>query len=128
MKVIICGGRNYHLTMPDVAWLNQFHVDRGLTEVITGGARGADTDADLWAQHAAIARVVFPANREEVGEKAGPLRNMRMLRYLIWTVSETYEPRGIIAFPGGGWTADILRQARNLYVEVYEPCVSPLTP
>jgi hypothetical protein len=55
-----------------------------------------------------------PAEWKKHGKRAGPLRNMRML--------EEWKPDGVAAFPGGSGTADMIAQARNAGVKVWEPC------
>ena len=82
MKVIICGGRWHELTNEDRAWLDDFHAENAISAVITGMSAGVDICADIWAQERGINRVLFPANWEGEGKKAGPLRNARMLWYL----------------------------------------------
>ena len=38
MHVIICGGRETHLSVQDYAWLGTMHREEAFTLVITGGA------------------------------------------------------------------------------------------
>jgi len=46
VKTIICGGRNNHLTDDDKEYLKTL----GITEVISGLAKGIDSDAVDWAK------------------------------------------------------------------------------
>lgn len=115
MKVVICGGRSYRLTPNDLTWLDAFHAEHVISEVITGGASGADTDATQWAETCGINRVIFPANWAGDGKKAGPLRNSRMLWYLETPTPRrsVFEPLAVIAFPGVKGTEHMCGLARN---------------
>lgn len=121
MKVIICGGRTYKLTLDDLAWLDDFHATHMLSEVITGGANGADAGAAQWAEMRGINCVIFPANWVGDGKKAGVLRNIRMLWYLETISRSILESAAVIAFPGGKGTAHMCGLAgnRNHGVPVY---------
>lgn len=81
MRVLICGDRrwtNSELIHARLAALKEEHGNCLL--VITGGANGADTIADQEAKKLGIDRVVFPANWEGRGLRAGFVRNELMLR------------------------------------------------
>lgn len=76
MRVVVCGSRNW----TDQAAIKQRLSDLPpLSEVITGGARGADSLADRAADNCGHFRIIFPANWIGQGKAAGPLRNLRML-------------------------------------------------
>lgn len=45
MKLIIAGGRSYRFTMDDLARLHDLRMTRNITEVVSGGASGADSHA-----------------------------------------------------------------------------------
>jgi hypothetical protein len=49
---------------------------------------------------------------DELGKKAGPLRNQRML--------DEGKPDLVVAFPGGGGTKDMVRRAVKAGVSVHE--------
>ena len=58
-------------------------------------------------------RMGFPQGEwDELGKKAGPLRNQRML--------EEGKPELVVAFPGGGGTKDMVRRAVKAGVSVHE--------
>jgi hypothetical protein len=46
MKLIIAGGRDYKFTKSDLEKLDSIE---GITEVVSGGARGADKCGEIWA-------------------------------------------------------------------------------
>lgn len=103
MKLIIAGGRDYRLTFPDFARLNTIHAKTPITEVVSGGARGADTDGETWASRNGIKVAHFYPNWAEFGKAAGPTRNSQMAEYT----------RGgaCVLFPGGSGTDDMAKKA-----------------
>ena len=81
LKVIIAGSRHmqwkdYHLIGEAVKKSN-FAV----TEVVSGRARGADTMGEKWAWENGIPRKLFPADWDQHGKAAGPIRNKQMAMY-----------------------------------------------
>lgn len=76
MRVIVCGSRTW---TDEVLIRARLSVLPALSEVITGGARGADRLADKAAEEQGHFRIIFPANWTGQGKAAGPLRNRRML-------------------------------------------------
>lgn len=84
MKVIIAGSRtfnNYQLvedTMPQID---------NVTEVVCGGARGADELGRLWANKHGILITMFPAQWETYGKAAGFIRNHEMGDYADYLVA-----------------------------------------
>ena len=77
MRVLVCGGRDYgaaeslHRFMDELA--------RRTDTVIEGDARGADRMAGEWARHRGMENTKFCADWENLGSKAGPIRNQLML-------------------------------------------------
>lgn len=108
MKVIIAGGRTFN----DLGALDRAIEASGfeITEVITGGARGADTLAIRWAKAHDIPVSVYWAQWDIYGKRAGPLRNWRMTQFA----------EALIALPGGLGTADMIMQARRKGLPVFE--------
>jgi hypothetical protein len=105
LRVLICGGRDFC----DAAWLaramDDIHARTPISEVIAGGARGADTLGAEWASSRGIPLRVFMAEWETFGRAAGPIRNQRML--------DEGKPMLVVAFPGGRGTADMVRRAEE---------------
>jgi predicted Rossmann-fold nucleotide-binding protein len=126
---IVCGGRNYG-RLPfnhssDAAerarigkqafvlreTLDHLLRDRGIREIIVGGATGADNLAQRWATDKRIKCTVIKARWRTYGKAAGPIRNQEMLEQ---------KPDFVVAFPGGDGTADMVRRARAAGVEVLD--------
>src|SRR5882672_10315376 len=101
MRVLVCGGRDFTDYNLLTSTLNQLE---GITHLIHGEAKGADTLARLWAKDKEIVILGYPANWHRDGEAARPIRNQRMLNQ--------GEPDLVIAFPGGKGTADMVRRAK----------------
>lgn len=112
MRVLVCGGRDFS----DRVFLNRvlLVVDAKcpITTVIEGGAAGADRMARAWAERHGVEVVTFPADWELYGRRAGPVRNLKMLR--------EGRPDLVVAFPGGRGTAHMVRSAREAGVRVLE--------
>ncbi len=117
MKILVCGGREFGNDPKERAALNaaldRTHARRPVSALIHGAARGADTAAAEWAQAKGIELIAFPADWKTHGRSAGHLRNGRMLI--------DGRPDGIIAFPGGRGTSDMVRKARKARVRVWFP-------
>lgn len=82
MKVLICGSRT--VSSPDlihrmVAALDQLHAATPVTQVIAGGARGADSIGAAWAKRHDLPLEVVPAQWDRHGRSAGFKRNLLML-------------------------------------------------
>ena len=109
MRVLVCGGRSYY----DVRRV--YDVLDGLAGVdciIDGSAAGADTIAASWAVELGRENLRFPADWKRFGNRAGPIRNKRMIT--------EGKPDLVIAFPGGKGTANMIKQAKEHGIEVRE--------
>lgn len=109
-KVLVCGGRDYSDRRKVYAILDRLHSEAPIWRIVTGGANGADLLACDWAAMRSIEYIKYPANWEELGRKAGPLRNREML--------ERESPSLVVAFPGGAGTANMIRLATDALVPV----------
>lgn len=135
-KILICGGRGFEdadylfLSMDKyirelqeespiaVQSFNQDQMYRlrdGEFEIITGGAKGADTLAKLWADSRGYDCVTFWANWNKFKKSAGPIRNKRMLRY---------NPDVVVAYPGDKGTQNMLQLARTKGIWTEEHVIS----
>jgi hypothetical protein len=108
MRTIIAGGRDYYFTHADLAWLNDYHAATPITEVVCGGASGADYAGKTWAEAHGVPVKTFPANWTQYGRAAGPRRNRQMAEYAD----------ALIAFPGGDGTANMITTARKYRLRV----------
>ena len=85
MKVIIAGGRdfdNYDYLSETMKNLNII-----VSEVVCGGARGADSLGEKWAQINDIPIKYFPADWDGLGNYAGHARNKQMAEYADFLVA-----------------------------------------
>ena len=108
MRILVCGGRKYDNYQRLAEVLGSWKP----THIICGGAPGADYMASNYAVGCKIPQSVFYADWDEHGNKAGPIRNQKML--------DEGRPDMVIAFPGGRGTADMVRRARKAGVNVIE--------
>lgn len=112
MRVLVCGGRDYHDCNRVEQCLLVANWVEPITCVIQGGARGADILARMVATKHHIPGEEFPALWDKYGRHAGPIRNQRML--------DEGKPDLVIAFPGGAGTADMVRRAKAANIAVLE--------
>jgi hypothetical protein len=106
MKVIIAGGRNYEMTDTDWWYLDTIDI----TEVVSGGATGADKGGEEYANAEFIPIKLFPANWEKYGKAAGPIRNREMVEYAD----------AVVLFPGGRGTDDMFNAAKDAGIIIYD--------
>lgn len=107
-RVLVCGGRDFD---------NADMIDEVLREiqpglVIHGAARGADSLAGEWAERNGVPVETFPADWRKYRQAAGPIRNKQML--------DEGKPDLVVAFPGAHGTANMMRQATDAGVSVFE--------
>ena len=100
MKLIVAGGRDHNLTKDEYARLCL--IDDLVDEVVSGGARGADSWGELYAGKHKKRITKFPADWNTHGPAAGPIRNEEMAAYAD----------ALAVFPGGKGTEDMVRRAR----------------
>lgn len=82
MKTIIAGGRDfkdYNLLKKQVDYY-RLHKNE-ITEVVSGGAAGADSLGEMYAIENNISIKVFNADWNKHGRAAGPMRNKQMADY-----------------------------------------------
>jgi hypothetical protein len=113
LHLIVCGGRDYADAATVWRVLDRIHRERGISLILEGGASGADRLARQWAEDRGVMFKTYPAQWGKHGRKAGPMRNAEMLAWEYLS--------GVVAFPGGRGTADMIRQARAKGVTVWEP-------
>jgi hypothetical protein len=114
MKVVlVTGGREYSDAEKVRSTLNMVYTERfPIDYLMEGGARGADYLAHLWAVENGIQPVTMYANWDFYGKAAGSKRNGNMLSLVKIDL--------VVAFPGGNGTADMVRKARAVGIEVLE--------
>ena len=77
MKVLVCGSRFWKNKEKLYKFLDE--LEPYIDTVIEGEAPGADSMARDWALENQIPVKRYPANWDEFGKKAGPIRNRQML-------------------------------------------------
>jgi len=102
-KVLVCGGRYYEDRTTLYRILDEVDATYSITHLVHGGAKGADKLAGQWAAERGIMCLEVAAEWQKHGNRAGPLRNAKML---------LLEPGLVVAFPGGAGTADMVRRAK----------------
>jgi hypothetical protein len=107
MKCIIAGGRNYILSDDDYEYLHGL----GITEVVSGGATGADACGELWGSDNGLLITTFPADWDTHGPAAGPIRNRQMAEYAD----------AVVLYPGGRGTESMKREAERAGIVVHDP-------
>lgn len=116
MRLLVTGGREFTDRDAVYAALNAANHKRSIKVLIHGGARGADTLADDWANGLGIERLAFPVTDQEwrlLGKRAGHVRNQRML--------DQGKPDGVLGFPGQAGTKYMLFRSRLAKLPVWEP-------
>ena len=110
MKVIIAGGRDYRFQVDDYRVLDQLNKEMCITEVVSGGAKGADEGGELWAVANGLPVTVFRADWDQHGRAAGPIRNKLMALYA----------HGLVAFPGGKGTDHMIEVAKERGLDIIQ--------
>lgn len=120
LRVIVCGGRDYHDRETVFRALDRLHGERGIDFLIQGAANGADYLAWQWANERGVPCGSYPANWDEHSKRAGPIRNQEMI--------DEGKPDGIVAFPGGRGTDDMVRRAKSAGLKVWFPVSDEVKP
>ncbi len=114
MKVLVCGSRSWN--RPSLIGRRLAKFPRG-TEIIHGGARGADDFAATYARALGLPAVVFPADWRGKGKRAGIIRNLQMLDeepdlvLAFWDGESTGTKHTIGEAENRGITVEILYEA-----------------
>lgn len=111
MRVLVTGGRDftsYEQRMWLYAGLSLLHSMDPVTELIEGGANGADLAGKnwaLWRQACGdeVTLTTVPADWERHGRSAGVIRNSEMAKL---------KPDVVLACPGGRGTAHMIEIAK----------------
>jgi hypothetical protein len=111
VRVLITGGRDFTDFQSFETAMSALPFVPEL--IIHGGARGADSLADMWAKKHGVFVMRMDALWDAHGKGAGPKRNYAMLKF--------GKPDYCVAFPGGNGTADMVRQCEKASVTVWKP-------
>ena len=87
--------------------------------LLHGGARGADAAIARAVHQLGWCSLVMPAQWQQHGRAAGPIRNRELLQRAIARAVAHSSPGSmasvlVVAFPGGAGTASLVQQARRL--------------
>lgn len=64
-------------------WLNyNVNLNEDIIEIVSGGARGVDSLAERLANEENFLKKIFPADWNQYGKSAGPIRNRQMVEYI----------------------------------------------
>lgn len=109
MRVIIAGSR----TIKDPAVVNAAVRDSGftVTEVVSGAARGVDTLGEWWGLFHGIPVKPFYPRWDELGKRAGFVRNLEMAEYAEALVA--------ISSQNSPGTAHMIKAARKRGLKVF---------
>lgn len=82
-KLIVAGGRDFNLYKVLSDNLDRLLVNKreGLIEIVCGGAKGADSLGEKYAQDNGLYIRYFRAEWDEYGKRSGILRNIEMGDY-----------------------------------------------
>jgi predicted Rossmann-fold nucleotide-binding protein len=126
MRIIVCGGRRYSDRAAVFRILDRLHAKKGIDFLIQGSADGADYLAWQWADERDVPCGSYAADWDEIDHPdaiiryrkgkpynaaAGAIRNQRMI--------DKGKPDGVVAFPGGPGTADMIRRAQAAGIRVW---------
>lgn len=97
MKVIVAGSRSITDEKLVHKFIDMINEKIEITEIVSGGASGVDKLGEEWARKNNIPCTIFPADWEQYGKSAGPIRNREMAEYAdaliaIWD----YKSRGTL--------------------------------
>lgn len=115
-RVLVCGSRDWSDPMAIQLTLERLDAVHGIEAVIHGDCRGADRAAGQWARDTRwVSLLVFPADWERYGRRAGPIRNRQMIT--------EGQPTMVLAFhpdlENSRGTKDMVRAAKDAGLPVY---------
>jgi hypothetical protein len=116
MRVVVTGGRDFDDRAMLWAGLDRLYELSPITELIEGGARGADNFAGEWARwvnqaagQEVVKHITVEAEWTKHGKSAGYLRNVRMA---------DMRPDLVFAAPGGRGTTMMISIAHDRGIRV----------
>ncbi len=109
--MIVCGGRDYHPGEDEAFMLKVLLRYFRPRVVFHGGAPGVDRWAAWHAKDNGFEEREFAADWDTHGNAAGPMRNETMAIDAAEQDKASNEQSVCVAFPGGGGTANMVRNA-----------------
>ena len=87
IRVIVAGSRtftNYEFVEKMLKkYFKEHNIHKSDVEIISGTARGADQLGEQFAEKYGLKLTKFPADWNNLGKKAGIIRNIEMVKYAI---------------------------------------------
>jgi len=77
MKIAVIGSRNFNNYNKLCEILSQYEI----SEIVSGGAKGADSLAERYSKEYNIKITIFYPNWKKFGKSAGPIRNKEIIDY-----------------------------------------------
>lgn len=81
MKLAIVGSRSFMDYELLISKIKLFTRGINITEIVSGGAKGADSLAERFAKDQNIKTKIFPADWNNFGKSAGMIRNKDIVKY-----------------------------------------------
>lgn len=81
MKTVIAGCRDFENYLLLKEMVDKFRTTNMISEVVSGGARGADAMGERYAIEFNLPLKIYPADWNKHGRAAGPIRNQHMAEY-----------------------------------------------
>jgi hypothetical protein len=110
MRIAVTGGRRHTNFKKVVETLDELHSQNRITVLAHGDATGADTLCARWARVHGVSAHRYDAEWNKYRQGAGPKRNEKMLK--------DEKPDLLVAFPGGKGTANCIKIAESLGIQV----------
>ena len=79
MKVAVVGSRGFNDYLKLSGVLDKIHSVKPITLIVSGGAVGADSLAETWAEESGIEKLIFKPDWKKYGKKAGFIRNTQIV-------------------------------------------------
>lgn len=87
IRVIVAGSRTFidyeFVEKMLKKYFKEHNIHRSDVEIISGTARGADQLGEQFAEKYGLKLTKFPADWDNLGKKAGIMRNIEMVKYAI---------------------------------------------
>lgn len=112
VRLLVTGGHDFDDKEYLFAKLDGLHEGDLIGLVIHGAAPGTDSLANAWALKNNILVAPYPANWDEYGKAAESIRNKQMI--------DLGRPNGLVAFPGGSGTTNVVALAKNADIPVLD--------